>query len=75
MDSTDSNISVINRPLRESQDLREFSRDEHGATAIEYALMASLICMTCLGGISATGASVETLYEDWTTKVIDVLNG
>lgn len=75
MDSTNSKPSLIDRLCREIRKLRKFSRDERGATAIEYALMASLICMACIGGISATGASVDALYEDWTKEVLAALNG
>ena len=37
---------------------RLFSRSEHGATAIEYAMIASLIFVAIIGGVSALGQGV-----------------
>jgi pilus assembly protein Flp/PilA len=45
-----------------SKTLRKFLTDSKGATAIEYGLIASLIVVAIIGGISAVGtASVLTL--------------
>lgn len=47
--------------------------DESGVTAIEYGLLAALITVTILGGISATGTSLLALYEYWSAAVIAAL--
>lgn len=39
-------------------------RDEHGATAIEYGLIAALIALACVGGMVALGGGVEEHYND-----------
>lgn len=44
--------------------LSRFLRDERGATAIEYALIASLIAMVIIGGVSAVGGSLNGVFED-----------
>ena len=36
---------------------KKFIRDERGATAIEYGLIAALIVVAVIGGISAVGQS------------------
>lgn len=46
-----------------------FWRDQSGATAIEYALIASLIAVAAASSISALGNNVETHYEEIETAV------
>lgn len=41
-----------------------FLRDESGATAIEYGLIASLIALAILGGVGGLADSLETLWGD-----------
>ena len=41
-----------------------FLRDEHGATAIEYALIASLIGMVIIGAIGAIGESLNGKFNE-----------
>ena len=46
-------------------------RDESGVTAIEYALLASLIAMAALAGITALGGGVGRLWN----KIGDAVTG
>ena len=39
-------------------------RDERGATAIEYALLASLIALVIIGTVTAIGLALSGLYAD-----------
>ncbi|MCH8685788.1 Flp family type IVb pilin [Pedomonas mirosovicensis] len=39
--------------------LRKLARDEKGATAIEYGLIAALIAVVCIAGLSAVGSSLK----------------
>jgi pilus assembly protein Flp/PilA len=43
--------------------LREFCRDERGATAIEYALIASGIAVAIMAVVIAVGTSVNAMYQ------------
>ncbi len=43
--------------------------DQSGVTAIEYGLLAALIAVAVIGGISTTGASLGDLYNAWTGAV------
>ena len=43
--------------------------DESGVTAIEYGLMAALIVITAIVGITATGVSLGAMYTYWTNAV------
>ena len=49
-------------------------KDESGATAIEYGLIASLIAIAIVGGVSAFGDALETLWSDNQTGVVGALN-
>ncbi|MGV8954552.1 MAG: Flp family type IVb pilin [Cypionkella sp.] len=40
-----------------------YARDDRGATAVEYALMASLIAVVVAIGVTAFGLSVRSLFE------------
>jgi pilus assembly protein Flp/PilA len=39
------------------------SRDEAGASLIEYALLVGLIAIICIGGITALGGSVGGMLD------------
>lgn len=43
--------------------------DRSGATAIEYALLASLIAVAAIGGLQAAGVSVTNMMSGVSTKV------
>ena len=43
--------------------MRIFMRAERGATAIEYALIASLIGVVIVGAVTALGQNVNTLFN------------
>jgi Flp pilus assembly pilin Flp len=42
--------------------IRQFAQSEEGATAIEYALLASLIAAVSIGAQTSMGAAVELMY-------------
>ena len=44
--------------------LLNFLRDERGATAIEYALIASLIGLVIIGAVGAVGDSLNGVFND-----------
>ncbi|MEQ1817595.1 MAG: Flp family type IVb pilin [Terricaulis sp.] len=44
--------------------IMKFFRDERGATAIEYALIASLIGMVIIGAVGAIGESLNSTFTD-----------
>lgn len=48
-----------------------FARDKSGATAIEYALIASLISIVIISAVGLVGGSVQQLFN----SVVDALNG
>lgn len=44
-------------------------RDEAGATAIEYGLIAALIAVAAIGAMSALGTSLSTTFNTVSTKM------
>ncbi len=43
--------------------IKNFIRDESGATAIEYGLMASLIALLIIGAVTAIGGKLEDVFQ------------
>ncbi len=43
--------------------VRSFYRDESGATAIEYGLIAALISVAAIAAMGAMGDSLQTLFN------------
>ncbi len=58
------------RPSRWPLGLRRFVEDEHGATAVEYGLLAALIALTIFAAISSVGQGIKnTLYGQIVTAL------
>jgi pilus assembly protein Flp/PilA len=51
------------------QNIRAFIRDENGATAIEYALLAGLIALAIAVGAGALGTALNTKFNTLATQV------
>lgn len=43
--------------------ISRFVRDESGATAIEYGLIAALIAVVIIGGVTAVGTKLSSGFE------------
>lgn len=48
---------------------KRFIRDEDGVTAIEYALIASLIALAIIAAVKALGTQLSTVFNNVTTSV------
>ena len=42
--------------------LKKIRKDESGATAIEYGLIAALVSVAAIGALTAMGGSLTTMY-------------
>ncbi|MBL0848664.1 MAG: Flp family type IVb pilin [Candidatus Liberibacter ctenarytainae] len=49
--------------------LKNLIRDESGATAIEYGLIASLIAVAIIAGATKVGTSLKTSFEKIATSI------
>jgi pilus assembly protein Flp/PilA len=49
--------------------LKQLIRDESGATAIEYGLIAALISVAAIGAFTAVGSSLLTTFNNVSSKL------
>ena len=49
--------------------VRNFLSDESGVTAIEYALIASLIAVAIIGVVTTVGTNVSTVFNEIGTSL------
>lgn len=49
--------------------LKHFLKDESGATAIEYGLIAALIAVVIITGVTAVGTKLSTTFSDLSTNL------
>jgi pilus assembly protein Flp/PilA len=52
-----------------SKFVTRFLKDESGATAIEYGLIAALIAVVLVGALSAVGGSLSNAFNKISTSV------
>ncbi|GKX33135.1 MAG: hypothetical protein MnENMB40S_07530 [Rhizobiaceae bacterium MnEN-MB40S] len=50
-----------------------FMKDESGATAIEYGLIAALIAIAVIAGASAVGGSVGDVFDSASEEMDDAI--
>lgn len=50
----------------------KFWRDEEGATAIEYGLIAGLIAVGIIASVSSIGTSLKTMFESIVAELAKV---
>lgn len=56
-----------------TKSLGRFLRDESGATAVEYGLIAALVCLAIVGALTSFAGSTIDMYQyvvDATTSVM-----
>ena len=46
-----------------------FAKDESGATAIEYGLIATLVGVAIIAGAAALGSALNTLFNDLSDEI------
>lgn len=55
--------------------LNRFAKDESGATAIEYGLIAALIAVVIIGALLAVGPKLEAAFRDVEAGLDDAAAG
>lgn len=53
---------------------RKLRSDKRGATAIEYGLIAALICIACVGGMQALGGGSNGMWSRLDNKLSGAMN-
>ncbi|WP_306119508.1 MULTISPECIES: Flp family type IVb pilin [unclassified Roseitalea] len=54
--------------------LHRFFTDEQGATAVEYALVASLVTLVALGGFQFVGTSVTNMFNSNESQILQAMD-
>ena len=49
--------------------ISRFLKNEDGATAIEYGLIAALIAVVIIGAVTAVGSNLSTTFQNVSTSV------
>jgi pilus assembly protein Flp/PilA len=52
-----------------------FVRDEDGATAIEYGLIAALVSVAAIGALTAMGNSLSTMFNTVSSSLSNAAGG
>jgi len=55
--------------------IQRFIRDESGATAIEYGLIAGLVAVAIITALSLLGGSLDSLFSDVSAQVDGATTG
>ena len=55
--------------------LRRLRSDKRGATAIEYGLIAALIAVAAIGGMSSLGGGSNGLWGKLDNRIVDAMDG
>ncbi len=55
--------------------LKKIRKDESGATAIEYGLIAALVSVAAIGALTAMGGSLQTMYTTVSKALAGAVGG
>ena len=55
--------------------LNRFVKDENGATAIEYGLIAALVSVAAIGALTALGTNLSNLFNTVSSSVTTASSG
>ncbi len=55
--------------------LKKIRKDESGATAIEYGLIAALVSVAAIGALTAMGGSPNTMFQAVSTALTAAVGG
>ena len=54
-----------------NEKIRTFAKDESGATAIEYGMIAALICIACIAAFKNFGRANGDMWDHVTSTIVD----
>ena len=52
-----------------------FIKDENGATAIEYGLIAALVSVACIAALTALGSSLQGIFNMVSSELTSAAGG
>ena len=54
--------------------LKKIRKDDSGATAIEYGLIAALVSVAAIGALTALGGSLQTMFTAVSNALLAAVN-
>ena len=54
---------------------KKIHKDESGATAIEYGLIAALVSVAAIGALTAMGTSLNTMFQTVSNELLKAVGG
>ncbi len=67
-----SSVTVPRKAVSAAAALRRFGRADDGVTAIEYALLASLLAVAIIGAVTMAGSELKYTFESLTNSISEV---
>ncbi len=55
--------------------LKKIRKDDSGATALEYGLIAALVSVAAIGALTAMGNSLETMFQAVSNALTTAVGG
>ena len=55
--------------------IKKLHKDESGATAIEYGLIAALVSVAAIGALTAMGGSLDAMFTRVSTELSTAVGG
>ncbi len=55
--------------------LKKIRKDDSGATAIEYGLIAALVSVAAIGALTAMGGSLNTMFQAVSNAITAAVGG
>ncbi len=55
--------------------MKKIRKDESGATAIEYGLIAALVSVAAIGALTAMGGSLQTMFTTVSNALTTAVGG
>lgn len=55
--------------------IRSFAKDDSGATAIEYGLIAALVSVAAIAALQGMGQSLSTMFQTVDSAMSTAING
>lgn len=60
---------------RVSRKIRKFFVEDHGPTAVEYAVMLSLVVLVCIGAVMTVGTQTNKLFTKANSSISSATSG
>ena len=71
----DCDSEINQEVVMKIRSIKYLHKDESGATAIEYGLIAALVSVAAIGALTAMGTSLNTMFTTVSTALTTAVGG